>query len=466
PFNPLEGYHYPVPQVALGYLSTALKKSGFNDILIKDALLEKMTPEQVESFILNEKPDLIGIRVWSHQLEITLEYIRRIRSILPNVKIVIGGPHPTVAPESLEENFFAKEVDIQFAFAGEAEEGFPKIVRHIFHTPIDLSTVPGLVWKEQNQIRINPLSKVENLDQFEIDWDALNLPLYHKTVSRTTSYDHQKNKNAFLFMTRGCPYPCTYCAAGITNGKKIRSHSPERILDDIEYLYKKYDVRHFNLMDDNFTFYRETVLGFCDEFEKRRARLPGITFHNPNGVRVDRLDKEMLLRMKACGWQWLHIGLESGSNNTLKKMRKRLDLKMATENISLINETGLKSWGFFMIGFLEETKEDIEETIQWAIKSKLNAATFSIFSPIPGTAVFKEMQSKELIPKNYMMSGYMSPKQMVFAKDLNAADLQKYQRNALIRFYKRPDRALHLLRGMDFKTIGNRLGQLLFAQKA
>ena len=462
PFNPLEGYHYPVPQVALGYISAALKSAGFSEITVKDALLEKMGPEEVETYAREHKPDLIGLRVWSHQAAIALEYVKRIRTFLPHTKFVIGGPHPTVAPESLYKDFLSPEGGVHFAFAGEAEEGFPLIAKHLFESPIDLNSVPGLVWLEEGKVRINHLSKVEDLDQFRVDWEALNLARYHELGERTTSYDHGKSKNAFIFMTRGCPYPCTYCAAGITNGKKIRSHSPQRMLDDIEYLYQRYGVRHFNLMDDNFTFYRETVLGFCEEFEKRRARLPGVTFHNPNGVRVDRLDEEMLLKMKACGWQWLHIGVESGSKRTLKRMRKRLDLDLATKNISLIHKHGLKCWGFFMIGFLDETKEDIEETINWAVQSKLHAATFSIFSPIPGTEVYKEMLRNGAIPPNYMMSGYMSPKQIVFAKDLDAEDLQKYQRKALIRFYRRYDRAFHLLRGMDLKTITNRVSQLFF----
>lgn len=462
PFNPLEGYHYPVPQVALGYLSAALKSAGFNDVVIKDALLEKMGPEAVAKAVCDLAPDLVGIRVWSHQLAVAHEYVLRIRAVLPNTRFVIGGPHPTVAPDSMYEDFFQSSTPVDYAFAGEAEEGFPLLVKHIFEAPSDLSSIPGLLWQENGCLRRNPLSNVQELDRFTVDWDALDLPRYHRFGERTTSYDHGRARNAFLFMTRGCPYPCTYCAAGITNGKKIRSHSPERILDDIEYLYQRYGVRHFNLMDDNFTFYRETVLGFCDEFEKRRQRLPGVTFHNPNGVRVDRLDDEMLARMRACGWQWLHIGIESASKTTLKRMKKRLDLELANRNIRAIRRHGLKCWGFFMLGFAGESRAEIEETINWAVRSELHAANFSIFSPIPGTEIYRELVRENQIPANYMMSGYMSPKQAVFAKDLTAEELLAYQRKALIRFYRRPDRAIHLLRGMNLKTVANRVGQLFF----
>jgi anaerobic magnesium-protoporphyrin IX monomethyl ester cyclase len=464
PFNPLEGYHYPVPQVALGYLSSALKERGYADVKILDALLYKMDPEKVIQNILKEKPDVLGIRVWSHQLAVVKLYVSTIRSLLPKCKIILGGPHLTVSDPNFLKDFFDSNF-IDFAFSGEAEEGFPLLIDHLMGRAQDLNSIPGLIFQEE-KICLNPMSKKEDLDAFRVDWDALSLPEYHRLAGKTTSYSHGNSKNAFLFMTRGCPYPCTYCAAGITNGKKIRSHSALRMMEDIEYLYHKYGVRHFNLMDDNFTFYREIVLDFCGEFLKRKSKLPGVTFHNPNGVRVDRLDPEMLSLMKECGWKWLHIGLESGSKSTLLKMKKRLDLEKAQKNIQLIHDTGIRTWGFFMIGFLDETRIEIEQTIDWAVKSKLTAATFSIFSPIPGTEVYKEMVKMGRIPENYMMSGYMSPKQMVFAKNLSPEDLQAYQRKALLRFYRRPDRAYHLLRDMDLSTITNRVFQIFCKKTA
>ncbi|NUM87704.1 MAG: radical SAM protein [Bdellovibrionales bacterium] len=454
PHNPLEGYHYPVPQVALGYLASALKAAG-HEVEVLDALLHGWDPDRTVEEIARRVPDVVGFRVWSHQVRAAERVAAGVRAAMPSAKLVIGGPHATT-----DQEYFGRSPLWDFAIAGEAEEGFPLLLAHLSGSSVDLFRIPGLLRRTDQGVQANPLSQVEDLDRFSVDWECLGLPGYHRKVARTTAYDHGRAKNAFLFMTRGCPYPCTYCAASITNGRRIRSHSAARVFDDIEHLYGRYGVRHFNLMDDNFTFRKETVMEFCDEFDRRRARIPGVTFHNPNGVRVDRLDREMLQRMKRAGWQWLHIGVESGSEATLRRMKKRLDLRKAAENIALIREEGLKCWGFFMLGFVGETREEIEATIQWAVDSRLHAATFSLFSPIPGTEVYRELRASGEIPEDYLMTSYMSPKTKVWAQGLAPEDLLSYQRRALLRFYSRPDRAWHLLRGMSPATVINRMRQI------
>jgi anaerobic magnesium-protoporphyrin IX monomethyl ester cyclase len=457
PYNVLEGYHYAVPQVALGYLAQALKDAGFTDVHVKDAQLFRWSPDDVLRYVTELRPDVIGLRVWSHQVRVVNEYVERVQAALPNARFIVGGPHITTSPSYITSN-----PHLDFGIAGEAEEGFPLAVRYLQGVNVELQTIPGLVWRTGESFRVNPVSKREDLDAFGVDWDILNLPAYHAINQRTTAYDHRRSRNGFIFTTRGCPYPCTYCAAGVTNGKRIRAHSAARAMEDIITLYEKYGVRHFNIMDDNFTFYKEHVLEFCDAFLSIRHRLPGVTFHNPNGVRVDRLDDEMLGMMRHCGWKWLHIGIESGSANTLKRMKKRLDLDVCINNIAMIRRHGIKVWGFFILGYKDETREDMEETINFAVKSELNAATFSLFSPIPGTEVYGELLHSGQIAPDYIMSGYMSTKTHVYAAGVTAEDLHKLQRKALIRFYSRPDRAFFLTRDMSLSTIANRVKTIFF----
>lgn len=452
PYNPLEGYHYAVPQVALGYLSSALKGAGFSDVQIVDAHLYRWGLKEVREEIIRRQPDVIGIRVWSHQVGIVDRYLDAFKEALPKVKIIVGGPHPTMVPE-----FIQSRQKIDFAVGGEAEESVVEILRYIQGDRLDTAGIPGLIERVgENELRKNPLARNSKLDQYGVDWEALQLRDYHRLNQRTTAYDHGRKKNGFIFTTRGCPYPCTYCAAGATNGKKIRATSAARAIADIRFLYEKYGVRHFNIMDDNFTFYREHVLEFCQEFLRIRHEIPGISFHNPNGVRVDRLDDEMLSLMRECNWRWLHIGIESASPQTLKRMRKRLDIELVEKNIAMIRRHGIRVWGFFILGFLDETSSDLEETINFAVRSKLTAASFSLFSPIPGTDVYRELVDAGKIPADYMLSGYFSQKEISFAKNISPSELQEWQRSALRRFYRRPDRAFHLLRDMSVKTFLDR----------
>lgn len=454
PQNVEEDYHYAVPQVALGYLSAALKEQDYTNIDVKDAQLLRWNVEKVVNYATETKPDVIGIRVWSHQLHTVRGYLSGFKQALPNVKIVVGGPHLTVAPQYVQ---MVPEVD--FGIAGEAEESIAPLLDHICGRSenIDISTIPGLVLMKDGALQQNPSLLRKELDTYPVDWDILDIPRYHRTNKKTTSYDQGRKKNAFVFTTRGCPYPCTYCAAYIMNGKQIRRHTAERILEDMKKLYQDYGVRQFNIMDDNFTFYRKHVVEFCDLYLKRQDEFKGVTFHNPNGVRVDMLDDEMLALMAKCGWKWLHIGVESGSPRILEIMKKRLKLDIVKENLSKIKKHGMKCWGFFILGYPGETYEDMNQTIQFAVDSELTAATFSLFSPIPGTPIYKDLVQEGRIPPDYNMTGYSSPKEWVFAAPgITGDDLQRMQRTALLRFYANPARAYHLVSDMDISTISNR----------
>lgn len=463
PHNFLENYHYAIPQVALGYLCSALKKAGFYDVHIKDALLHKWTVTDVENYVKKLGPQVIGIRVWSHQINVVNQYIQSFKKINPSIKIILGGPHITVDPD-----FYASNPFVDYSIQGEAEQSLPALLKIISNkSEVGLEEIPGIIYKKRNHFELvkKPPLRSNEINDYSVDWESLQLMDYHKLNSRTTAYDNGKKKNAFIFTTRGCPYPCTYCAAGIANGKKIRSQSALKSMDEVQYLYDKYGIHHFNIMDDNFTFYKDHVMEFCEEFLRRKNDMPNISFHNPNGVRVDRLDDEMLNMMAKCGWKWLHIGIESASPKTLLRMKKRLDIKLAKENITKIRSHGMKVWGFFILGFFEETKSDMEETIDFSINSDLTAATFSLFSPIPGTDIYKELLQKGLISSDYLMSGYMSSKTQIYAKNVTADELHKITQKALLRFYSRPDRAYHLLNGMSFETIQNRIKTLFFNKK-
>jgi radical SAM superfamily enzyme YgiQ (UPF0313 family) len=137
-------------------------------------------------------------------------------------------------------------------------------------------------------------------------------------------------------------------------------------------------------------------------------------------------------------------------------MKKKLKLETVRENIAMIRRHGIRCWGFFILGYPGETRQDMLDTIRFAVRSELSAATFSLFSPIPGTEVYKMLHAEGLIPADYNMTGYNNPTERVFAERMTGRSLQRMQRYGLLRFYARPDRAFFLLKDMDVGTIANR----------
>ena len=194
-----------------------------------------------------------------------------------------------------------------------------------------------------------------------------------------------------IIITRGCPFACTYCAGYLVSGKKIRHRSIDKVIEEIEVLYHKYGIREIHIEDDNFTFYHDLVYEFCKKLKEHNLN---ISWTCPNGVRLDSLDKELLLTMKEAGLYSISVGIESGSDKILKDMKKNLTKEKIREKIELIKDCGLEVSGFFIIGYPTETKKDIMDTINFAGSLDLKRAGFSLFKPFPGTEATRQLVEK------------------------------------------------------------------------
>jgi radical SAM superfamily enzyme YgiQ (UPF0313 family) len=442
PHDPKEKYYYPFPQIALGHLSAALKSKGFFETKVIDFQLLGADFAKVEEIFKKEKPEIIAIRFWSCYLDTVKKYIKIARQIFGNrVQIIVGGPYPSVVPERTMKEFSG----IDFAFAGEAEIGFPLLLKKINgDKKISYEDILGLVWRDsEGEIRINPLSQEKELEHFPIDWDNLNLEAYHQLAKRSPNFDWGKSKKGFIFTSRGCPYQCTYCSASIINGKVVRYFSPQCVINDIKKLYYNYGARHFNILDDNFTFNKNYVIEFCQEYLKNP--LPGVTFSCPNGIRADRIDEEMLVLMKKCGFVKLMIGIESGNPLILKLMKKNLDLDKVKICVGLMKKYRIQSWGFFILGYPGETKQTLWQTINLAQELPLDWASFSLFSPIPGTEIYHQLVLQgKISDEEYKMEDYHSAKS--YCESLSTKDLRQAQRLAYLKFYLRPLQLRNLLK--------------------
>ena len=240
------------------------------------------------------------------------------------------------------------------------------------------------MWRDESgNIVVNKQQHIENLDSLEMPaWNLMGLNSYPK-IPPTLLF--KKQPFAPISVTRGCPFSCTFCAAHI-HGRKIRSRSIDNVLMEIDLLYRDYGIREFYIVDDNFTADKAMVKKFCSEIINRKY---DIAFCNPNGVRLDTLDMEMLTLMKKAGWYYLSVGIESGSQPVLDHMKKRINITLVREKVSIIRKAGLEVYGFFIVGYPTETLEDIKKTVNLALELDLIGANFSCFHPLPGTAIFE-----------------------------------------------------------------------------
>jgi anaerobic magnesium-protoporphyrin IX monomethyl ester cyclase len=388
---------YVLP-LAYGYLTSNLDRSK-HEIKIIDCSLRKLAgvARELRNEIIGFGPDIVGVSCWSTTYLEAVKILESVKSVGKDIIAVMGGVHATTYPDRTMEH---KEID--FLFRGEAELSFPRFVDELSRENPDFKKIPGLTYRSDGALIKNAPEFSDNIDEINrADYDAIDLDGYIASGYRLHT---AIKRNAPIWVTRGCPYRCTFCTAPLQNGKKVRTHSVIYMVNLVRHLYHEKNIRQINIVDDNFTFHTEYAKEFCRAMIA--LDLKDLRFSTPNGIRVQRTDKELLHLMRQAGWRSLIIAPESGSRKVLKKMQKDLDPDIVPEKVREIREAGLKCSGFFIIGYPDETLEDIEATVNLIKKCRFNFFFLNNFQPLPGTPLYDELVRKGeiedgLMPRNY-----------------------------------------------------------------
>lgn len=430
-------YYIIQPSLGLGYLARIIKDLG-NHVKILDSGKENLTWDKFINYIKEEQFDIIGIQMFAQEFQSVKKHIGLIKEYSPESLILLGGAHISSDPENTMKSL----QDANFGFIGESEisiEKFLQLSKLDYTNPEKLRVIPGLVWRQDNKININEKESIQNLDEIKFpEWDLINPSEYPVAPQGIFT---KKTPVAPIIVSRGCPYQCTYCSVKTLTGNKMRYRSIGNVIEEILLLYNKYGVREIQILDDNFTSKKEYVLSFCDELMKLNL---DIALALPNGVRLDSLDEEVLKKMEKAGFYSMGVGIESGSDRVLKVMKKNLSTKIVKEKIELIKKhTRIHLTGFFIIGYVTETEEEILETIKFAKSLKIDKANFLILMPFPGTEIweiYKKNNNSEINWENfffYRVVGGLS--------DIPSEKLRKLQKKAMMEFYLRPRIILGLI---------------------
>ena len=418
------------PSLGLAYLAQGIRER--HEVKILDCIKEGINPADFGPKVLkNFCPDLIGIQCYSFDVGSVRRLLKAIKAWDSNIITVVGGAHisstPIPAFENLKEN-------MDFAFSGEGEVGFPKFVDLLDSNQDspDYSSIPGLIWENDLEIVVNPNYFEDDLDSLgDPAWDLISPELYPESQHGAF---FKKFPIAPIITTRGCPYACTFCSAPILSGKDLRHHSKEYVLRNISYLYHEHGIREFHIVDDNFT----------QDIEYAKVIVRGIIGLNldislamPNGIRMDYLDDELLALLKEAGLYLVSIAVESGNNVILKSMKKGTKVHKIERDVKLIRKHGFDIAAFFILGFPGETVETIKDTIDLSLKLPLLRANYFTYLPLPGTESYEqleeagELQNMDL-DNYYIMSAAYTP------RGVDREVLLDMKKKAFLKFYFRP----------------------------
>lgn len=423
------------PNLGLGYIATSLRKNGF-EVEIWDGVKKDMTKKRLEERLKMLDYDVAGFQVYTRSIKEVQEGLEIVKSINPKIITVVGGPHPSGDPEGS-----LKYLKTDYAFRGEAEIGLIQLLKNLNDEgEYKYEDISNLIWRKNGKVMCNPLQPIQDLDSLGMpSWDLINPNDYPYAPIGAFSKKHPLTS---ISTTRGCPYSCTFCANNTIMGRKVRGRSKESVLEEMELLYDKYGTREFQIIDDNFTFKKELVVGVCKEIIEREW---DISLSFPNGVRLATLDEEILKLLEKAGCYSLGLGIESGSPKTLKDMKKAQTLDEIREKVNLIHRvTKIRTTGFFIIGYPTEDREDILQTIHLSKELPINRAQFTICLPVPGSEMTQQLINNGKL-KNYDFSNVSFQNIVHVPEKMTLSELKRLRQKAYLEFYLRPRIILGLL---------------------
>ena len=392
------------------YITSFLKKKGFDANFYDFTVIKKWKKKIHE--IIDSNPEVIGLSSLVSNFSNTHYLARYIKSFNEEIKILVGGPYPTCVPERYLIN---KAIDA--VCIGEGEHTFYKYLTEGDKTD-------GLMVRKNGQFfRTNPRPRIENLDDLPFpDFTQIDLKKYHYRFKKG-------NPLSGIITSRGCPYNCTYCFHEV-HGHKWRARSPKNVIEEIKWQVNELGVGELGFVDDNLTLDQNRAEKIFDFITSEKLKIPLST---PNAIRVDCVNKKLLLKMKKAGFWIISLAPETGDPYIIKKIQKGFTLKQTERVAKWCKEFDLFLVLYLMMGFPFQTKENIQNTLKFINKIKPDAFNISNFYPLPKTAIVKEYNLKT--DENYNYKSIFSTKES-----------EKFLNSLYFHYYSNPSNLWNIIK--------------------
>jgi radical SAM superfamily enzyme YgiQ (UPF0313 family) len=375
PYYPIS--ETPSPPLGLAFLAAALEKAG-HEVKMLDLVVYPYTKEHLARTLKTFDPQFVGATAVTMNFNHAAGVIRDVKALAPAILTVMGGPHVTFcARETLEA---CPEID--FIVLGEGEETLVELVR-AYQNNSPLGTIKGLAYQERGRPVLTeskgPIQDIDSLPEPARHliplgrYRALGLP-----ISMTTS--------------RGCPFPCIFCVGRKMVGARVRYRSPQKVVDELAYL-STLGFHQINIADDLFTASKKHCLAVCDEIIQRQLEIQWTSF-----ARVDTVSRPVLERMKQAGCSAVSFGVETGSPEILRTIKKGITLDQVVHAVSMCNDVGVTPQASFILGLPGETLKTLQQTVAFAehLKGMGVLHGYHLLAPFPGTDVRENIQDYDI----------------------------------------------------------------------
>lgn len=405
------------PPLGLMYIASYLRKYSDHGVQILDAVAENLNQTDLEEALRKSCPQVVGITTHTNNLLDVLLLVRLLKKIEPEIHINIGGPHARVfSQETLQLS------GVDSVIPGEGEIPFFQLVEALSQGK-DLKKVPGLIFKEGEKIISGKRSAPPEIDRLPFPArDLVKSPLYHYILGKKSTF-------TTMVSSRGCPYRCTFCS---TPKENYRQRSVRNVAQEMEEC-GQLGVEEIHFADDTFNLSPEWVISLCREIKRRDLRIPW-SFRG----RVDILTREVLRELKAANCIRMNLGVETGTDEGLRRLKKGLTIHQIEEVFARAKEIGLPIVAYFLIGCPhEKSREDILHTLRFAQRLNPDFALFNILTPYPDTELYREGLKKGLFGKDFWREFALHPTKDFEPRVWEESFTKKELEKILISIYRR-----------------------------
>jgi len=408
------------PPLGLAYIASVLRENGHSvQIIDRDLLLRKnnldfdKVDRATEELITKFNSHVVGFSATTPNVSDVNTFSANFKKRFPEVRTVIGGPHATGEPVQTLE--LCGGIDI--VARGEGEMTMLDIANNV-----DTEKIAGITYREgAGTIVSNPDRQlIESIDSLPYPArDILDMQYYTRPsryISRNLSL-----RTTHIFTSRGCPYNCHYCAGPLIGRRKVRYHSSQRVISEIEELINKYAVEAIYFAEDMFLSSKKRAIEILTLFKEHGLHKKIVWIAQ---ISTKVAEPELLSMMKDAGCVQVEYGFESGSQRVLDLMDKKTNVERNLVVAQMTKNSGLRFQGNFIVGYPGETEEDFKKTVSFIKKARPNTVSLNLFMPLPGTEIYKKLKAEGKLHANIDDVGNIEMPQVNYA-DMSSNTFQK-----------------------------------------
>ena len=410
------------PSLGLLHLAAEVRLHGYVPTIIEADILD-LDSAAVAKRVIEARPRFVGITLFTVGVMESVKIARKIKASLPETVIIVGGPHiASMGPETLER-FSEFDIGVQ----GEGEKILVELLNAI-EAGKPLSQVRGIIYRNDDgdiKTTVAPVTPNE-LDELPFPaWDLL--PDFPKSYPLAI-YDYPKGPVATIAASRGCPFHCKFCDTS-TFGARVRYYSPAKVIEMMRRLHEQYGVRHVLFVDDLFLASRLRTTEFCE-----LLIASGLKMTWSCAARVDTVKPEILDLMKRAGCWQISFGLETGSDEMLRKMDKSARVERSEKAVRWTAAAGIRVKGLFMLGYPGETRESIQMTKDFVRRIPMTIMNLTKFTPYPGSPVYRELYGTSIREDHWEKMNGMN---FVWSPEgLDVDELDHHYMDVISKFYR------------------------------